>query len=76
MVRHGDFDNSKIVSSHSVGSKEVVKTSLVNLMAYCRSLLLGDNPVLSADKIGLSTGNPVLSADKIGLSTDNPIIGG
>jgi hypothetical protein len=39
-------------------------------------LLLGDNPVLSAHKIGLSAVKPVLSADKIGLSADNPIIGG
>jgi hypothetical protein len=62
-------DNSKIVSSHSVDSKEVVKTSLVNLMSYCRSLLSVDNPVLSAD-------GHVLSANKIGLSTDNPVIGG
>ena len=27
-------DNSKIVSSHSVGYYEVLKTSLVNLMSY------------------------------------------
>jgi hypothetical protein len=53
-------DNSKIVSSHPVDSKEVVKTSLVNLMSYCRSLLSVDNPVLFADKIGLSTDNPVI----------------
>jgi hypothetical protein len=62
LVQH---DNRKIVSSHSVDSKEVVKTSLVKLMSYCRSLLL----LLSID-------NPALSEDRIGLSTDDPVIDG